>query len=101
MEEDGLDPGHNPEIMAYIALPKGTGSFGTVQFEAIATQSNVMERPYSIRFRSPFVGVPGLFGSIASFNGGDPSHLRQVTPRAILCVARLLLAKRVLVINCS
>lgn len=80
MEEDGLDNGHNQETFGFLVMNRGTGTLGSVKYEAIATLSNVNEEPYLIRFVSPFVGVPGLFGSIATFNGGDPSHLRQRTP---------------------
>lgn len=61
-------------------MSRGTGTLGTVRYEAVATLSDVSEAPYFIPFQQPFAGIPGVFGSIATFNGGDPSHLRQRVP---------------------
>ena len=43
-EEDGLDIGHNTEVYGWIALPKGTGSIGGLDYEAIVTPNTVTRK---------------------------------------------------------
>lgn len=80
MEEDGQDTGHNQETIGWIALPVGTGNLGGLAYEAIVTPAAVTHEPYDISFSTRFRGTPALFGSMATFNGPDPCHLRQFSP---------------------
>ena len=77
MEEDGLDVGHNQELYGFIALSAGTGSLNGLSYEAIVTPTAVTHNPYDVNFNNAFGALPGLFSSIHTFNGGDPSHLRM------------------------
>ena len=100
-EEDGLDIGHNTEVYGWIALPKGTGSIGGLDYEAIVTPNTVTrkmhiilsrfartrvadlesitvaDQPYDVTYTSPFDDQPGFFSSLHTFNGADPSHMRM------------------------
>jgi hypothetical protein len=80
MEEDGQDTAHNQETIGWIALPVGTGTLGGLTYEAILTPAAVTHEPYDIAFSARFRGTPALFGSMATYNGGDPAHLRQFSP---------------------
>ena len=50
-EEDGLDIGHNTEVYGWIALPKGTGSIGGLDYEAIVTPNTVTRKMHIILSR--------------------------------------------------
>ena len=80
MEEDGLDIGHNQEVYGYIALTQGTGLIGSLSYEAIVTPDAVTHIPYQVDFSKSFGLPPGFFGSIHTFDGPDPAHLRQTDP---------------------
>ena len=77
LEEEGLDAGHNQETIGWIAFPAGTGTIGGLVYEAVSTGDVVTHNAYDQAFTASFADWPGLFGSIASFDGADPSHLRM------------------------
>ena len=60
-EEDGLDIGHNTEVYGWIALPKGTGSIGGLDYEAIVTPNTVTRKMHIIlsRFARTRVSLTG------------------------------------------
>ena len=79
-EEDGLDIGHNTEVYGWIAMPAGVGAMTGVSYEAILTPDAVTHNPYTVAFTGSFGGAPpAVFGSMQTFDGGDPSHLRLNT----------------------
>ena len=75
-EEDGLDIGHNTEVYGWIALSEGENSMGATKFEAIKTPDAVTHNPYTVSYTSTFSAVPAVFGSMQSFDGPHPAHLR-------------------------
>ena len=62
-EEDGLDIGHNTEVYGWIALPKGTGSIGGLDYEAIVTPNTVTRK---MRILSRFACTRALLSRNAS-----------------------------------
>ena len=50
-EEDGLDIGHNTEVYGWIAITKGSGDLGGLNYEAIVTPDVVTR---TMRFCSRF-----------------------------------------------
>ena len=80
MEEDGLDIGHNQELYGFMAISQGVGTIGSLNYEAIVTPDAVTHNPYTVDFTNQFSDPPALFGSIHTFDGPDPSHLRQTSP---------------------
>ena len=76
IEEDNLDGGHNTEITGWIAMPAGAGRLGWVNYEAIKTPDAVTHEPYDVSFATSFAGVPALFGTMQTYDGPDPSHMR-------------------------
>ena len=80
LEEDGQDAAHNQETIGWVALPAGTGTIGGLTYEAIVTPRAVTHVPYDVTFTASFRGTPALFGSMATFAGADPAHLRQFSP---------------------
>ena len=50
-EEDGMDAGHNTEVYGWIAITKGSGDLGGLNYEAIVTPDVVTR---TMRFRSRF-----------------------------------------------
>ena len=79
LEEDGSDTTHNQELFGWIAMTQGRGSVGGLRYQAIATPAEVTHVPYDVAFQQKFRG-PAIFGSIATFGGSDPAHLRQFSP---------------------
>ena len=79
LEEDGSDSTHNQELFGWIAMTQGRGSVGGLRYQAIATPAEVTHVPYDVAFQQKFRG-PAIFGSIATFGGSDPAHLRQFSP---------------------
>ena len=78
LEEEEMDAGHVTEVIGWLAVQPGAGEFFGLQYEAIKTADAVTHLEYSVAFSSGgFDVVPGILGSIASFDGGDPSHLRM------------------------
>ena len=77
LEEDGLDDSHNAEVIGWLAANSGVGNVGPMWFEAVATANAVTHDAHEVFFSTPFFAPPGLFGSIATFAGNNPSHLRQ------------------------
>ena len=84
IEEDNLDGGHNTEITGWIAIPAGTGVVSGSTYEAIVTPDEVTHQPYDVRFTAGFYALPALFGAMHTYDGGDPSHMRQTTPVTML-----------------
>ena len=77
MEEDNLDIGHNTEIYGWIALPAGSGSLGGIPYEALVTPDQVTHVPYTVTYTQSFDAAPAFFAAMHTFDGGDPSHMRQ------------------------
>ena len=50
-EEDGMDAGHNTEVYGWIAITKGSGDLGGLNYEAIVTPDVVTRKT---RFLSRF-----------------------------------------------
>ena len=57
-------------------MTQGRGAVGGLRYQAIATPAEVTHVPYDVAFQQKFRG-PAIFGSIATFAGSDPAHLRQ------------------------
>eukprot|EP01046_Picozoa_sp_COSAG06_P006021 COSAG06_NODE_277_length_18559_cov_3291.783207_1_plen_1033_part_10 len=76
-EEDGLDIGHNTEIYGWVAVPAGSGTMSGLVYEAIVTPDAVTHNPYDISFTATFTAPPAFFSAMHTFDGGDPSHMRQ------------------------
>jgi hypothetical protein len=80
LEEDASDAGddfHHIETIGWLAMAAGTGLAGELLYEAILTDAIVTHEPHDLLFVSDFQATPGIFGSITSFIGIDPSPLRQ------------------------
>ena len=84
VEEDGTDMGHNTELIGWIAVAVGTGELGSSVYEALVTPDAVTHNPYDVSFSvSPSLEL--LFGSMHSFDGPDPSHLRSTAMTGTGC----------------
>ena len=82
LEEDGSYPTEHPtETVGFLALSMGTGFFGDLKFEAMSFDG-VTHDVHHASFSSPFTSMPGVFGSIATYRGGDPAALRLASSAA-------------------
>ena len=77
MEEDNLDIGHNTEIYGWMAIASGMGSIGSLKYEAIITPDSVTHVPFTVAWTQDFAEAPAFFAAMHTFDGGDPSHMRQ------------------------
>ncbi len=75
-EEALISSGHATETVGWLAIESGTGSWGSMNYEAGHTGNNINHNWGKINFSQNFDEAPNLFASISSFNGGDPSGLR-------------------------
>lgn len=76
---------HGLESIGWMAVESCQGSchIGGLVFEAGVTPADVFEQDYQIAYHSDFKTVPPLvFGSIATFNGGDACALRMRTDQS-------------------
>ena len=64
-------------MYAWFALPKGSGELGGLNYEAIRTPDAVTHNPYDINFAVSWDAPPPVFGAMQTFDGSDPSHMRQ------------------------
>ena len=80
LEEDGMDNNHNQETFGWVALPSTendeNGVLAGLHYQALNLQP-VTDQPFDAPLAGAFRSAPAVFGSIASFNGGDPSALRR------------------------
>ena len=77
LEEDGTDGHHSLETIGWMATTAGVGYAGGLLFEAVLTPTALSNVPLDVMFTAGFTIAPGVFGSIATFAGNNPGHLRQ------------------------
>ncbi len=77
-EEEALkSSGHARETVGWLAIESGEGSWGSLEYEAGHTGTNINHNWGEINFSQNFDEAPNLLASISSYNGGDPSGLRS------------------------
>ena len=72
---------HLNETVNFIAWEPGTGSIGSIQFEAAITANAITHAWYSAAFKTPAPQSPLLLADMQTTNGTDTSALRvqQIT----------------------
>lgn len=76
-EEEAADRVHLAEAIHWIAVEPGRGSLMGSVFEAGQTPTVVNHLNYTVDFQSTFSPRPNFFAQMQTFNGGDPSTVRQ------------------------
>ena len=81
MEEEEIKArngeGHLNENIGYMAITSGSGNSNGVVFQAGSTDDSVTHGWSNIDFGDEFNNIPHFFASIATYEGPDPSTLRQ------------------------
>ena len=68
---------HGQELVGWLATKAvGSGTIGSIRYQATTTSPGATEVPYDITFSAGFNAGPRLFGSIATWNGHDSCSLR-------------------------
>ncbi len=75
-EEDISTAAHGPELVGWIALDAGQGTWNGKAYQATATGDAVTHSPYAISFGPSFWASPRFLASMATYDGGDGSYLR-------------------------
>lgn len=75
-EEEALrNSGHARETIGWLAMDSGSGDWDELTYQASSTGDAVTQRWYELDLEN-FATTPNLMGSIASYDGADPSGLR-------------------------
>ena len=75
-EEEALkNSGHARETIGWLAIDSGSGNWDNLNYQAHST-GNVVNHDWYELDLSDFTTTPHLLGSIATYNGADPSGLR-------------------------
>lgn len=75
-DEDAAGNNHGTETIGWLAIEPGTGDIDGRLFEAGTTPDSVTHNLYNIGFSAGFTSAPNFIASLATFDGGDASHLR-------------------------
>ncbi|RMG99682.1 MAG: hypothetical protein D6706_05180, partial [Chloroflexi bacterium] len=77
MEQDsGRSNVHGAEIIGWLAIEPGTGNWAGHLFEAGNTADVVTHNWHQLNFSQNFAAKPRVAAAIATYDGGDPAHLR-------------------------
>ena len=99
LEEDGADDAHYQETFGWLAMEPtwGVAQLNAVDYDcdadhchrpqlrymALNTPNAVTHEPYDVDFSAAgFSEIPAVFGSMLTFNGGDPAALRRLETTA-------------------
>ena len=75
-EEEALkNSGHASETIGWLAIDSGSGDWDGLTYQADSTGDAVTQKWYELDLEN-FTNTPNLLGSIASYDGRDPSGLR-------------------------
>jgi hypothetical protein len=74
-EEDAATA-HGQEVVGWMAIEPGQGTWSGLLFEAGHTPDSVNHKWYTINFGQAFTSAPMFIASLAKYDGGDSSHLR-------------------------
>jgi YD repeat-containing protein len=75
-EEDANTASHGGEIVGWLAIAPGTGTWSGHKYEAAQTADVVSSTWAAISFAQSFASAPRFVGGIATYDGGDGSYLR-------------------------
>lgn len=67
---------HAPEVVGWLAIEPGIGVWNGHAYEAGHTPNGVTHKWYTTKFDQSFPAAPNLLASLASYDGGESSHLR-------------------------
>jgi hypothetical protein len=74
--EESAKTNHGPETVGWLAIEAGPGTWEGMLFEAGHTPDDVTHRWYSVGFTQSYSTAPRFLASLATYDGGDSSHLR-------------------------
>ncbi|MCP4360416.1 MAG: hypothetical protein GY796_20600, partial [Chloroflexi bacterium] len=75
-EEEAKSSSHGTEIVGWLAIEPGTGSWGSHLYEAAQTPNEVTNSWYSIPFGQSFSSAPRFLATLATYDDPDNAHLR-------------------------
>ena len=75
-EEDANTAPHGVETIGWLAMEAGQGSWNGHAYEAAKTADAVTHVWYQISFGQSFGQAPRFIAALATYDGGDSSHLR-------------------------
>jgi hypothetical protein len=81
-QEANIHPYHTTETLGYVALAAGSGSSGSLLYDAGTTSESVTSGVYGIEFTAPFYASPRAVAGIHTFNESDAAGLRIVSSDA-------------------
>jgi len=77
MESEEVDKTpHGAEVIGWLAIEPGNGSWSGILFEADHTPNRVSHKWYGISYMQDYTSAPRMIASLASYDGKDSSHLR-------------------------
>jgi RHS repeat-associated protein len=75
-EEDANTASHGGEIIGWLAIEPGMGTWNGHKYEAAQTADVVSSTWAAISFAQSFASAPRFVGGIATYDGGDGAYLR-------------------------
>ena len=78
-EEEGADGIHGAETVGFVAIDRGLGTSGDLNFTAFATVNNFTNAGRSLNWTTDFTTTPALFSNVQSFVNGDAVNVRYTS----------------------